>query len=237
MNRNLMLIVVIGLLMSSSYFVLSDPQGVTIVSNSTETKNATPATSLTTAGGSFTTLVLNGTFQNSRWKAFVGNISGALTLDDSSNSTIYDWDLAVVTGEVYASRSNNVNWGLVDCLDDTRLSTEETALSITTSKEDSINSTFNDTIHSSFLVAGNAITNSTCRAIATYVNDAAQAPTEDANFQEVLLDDNTNVIYTSLLEQDQTGYDSGSTFDFQMIVPDEETAGVDTTYYFYAELG
>jgi hypothetical protein len=182
-------------------------------------------------------MTLNGTFQNPRWKAFVGNISGSLTLDDSTNQTIYDWDFAIVTGEVYASRSNSVDWGNVDCMDNNILSAEETAINFDTSKVDSINQTFNDTTHAEFMVAGATMPGSSCRAIATFTNDARQAVTDTADFQEILLDDDNVAVYATLLENDATGYDGTSTFDFQMIVPDDETIGVDTTYYFYAELG
>ena len=170
-------------------------------------------------------------------KAFVGNITGKLTLDDSTSSTIYDWDLTTITGEVYATRSSSITWANVACADNTVLNAEETSINFNDAKVDSINNTFNETIHKEFMVAGTTITNSTCRAIATYVNDEAQTVDENADFQEVLLDDNSNLIYAGLLEQDATGYDGNSTFDFQIIVPDDETSGVDTTYYFYAELG
>ncbi len=230
-------LMIAGMMLSSAYLVMSEPEGVKIVSNSSYTKNITPATSLATEGGSFTTLILNGTFQNPRWKAFVGNISGSLTLDDSSNKTIYDWEFAIITGEVYASRSNSIAWSNIGCVDDTVLSSEEAAINFNTTKVDSINNTFNKTVHAGFMVAGTQISSSSCRAIATYVSDSAQASSESADFQEILLDDDSVVVYTTLLENDAVGYDGTSTYDFQMIVPDDETSGVDTTYYFYAELG
>lgn len=226
----------LSMIMSSSYLVLSAPDGVQIVSNSTTVRNSTPATSLATAGGSFTTLVLNGTFQNPRWKAFVGNISGSMTLDDSSNQTIYDWDFAIVTGEVFASRSNNINWDNIGCLDDAVLTAEETAINFDTSRPDSINKTFNDTVHQEFMVAGTTLAASSCRSIATFVNDARQTLDENAEFQQIALDDDSAAVYATILENDQTGY-NGNNFDFQMIVPDDETTGVNTPYYFYAELG
>jgi hypothetical protein len=216
--------------------VFSVPQGPTVTSNTTESASVSPGLNITTAGGSFTTLVLNITMQNFRWKAYIGNVTGKLTLDDARNSTIYDWTLATVTGEVYSTRASSTpDWGNIGCASDSVLSQEETALSITTSSEDSINNTFSSTTHKSFEVAGVSITNSSCRAISTYVNDSSQSGTESDLFQEVLLDDNTNIIYTTILEQDASGY-SNAPLDFQMIVADVEGSS-STTYYFYVEIG
>lgn len=237
MKPKILALIFAFLMVSSTYLVLSEPEGATIQSNSTSIKNATPATGISTEGGSFTTLVLNGTFQNPRWKAFVGNVTGSLTLDDSINRTIYDWQFTTITGEVYASRSNSITWSNVGCMDNTVLASEESAINFNTGRVDSINNTFNNTVHAQFMVAGTTITNSTCPAIATYVSDTSQAVTEAADFQQIALDDDSVVVYAALIENDQIGYDGSSTFDFQMILPDDETAGVDTTYYFYAELG
>ncbi len=219
-----------------SEFIFSVPQGPTVTYNSTENASVKPGLNITTAGGSFTTLVLNITMQNFRWKAYIGNVTGKLNLDDAQNSTIYDWTLAIVTGEVYSTRASSTpDWGSIGCASDSVLSQEETALSITTSNEDSINNTFSSTTHKSFEVAGTSITNSSCRAISTYVNDSSQSGTESDLFQEVLLDDNTNLIYTTILEQDASGY-SNEALDFQMIVADVEGSSA-TTYYFYVEIG
>jgi hypothetical protein len=225
------------LVILATVFATANPQGVIVTSNSTVTPPDVGAASVTTTGGSFTTLVLNGTFQNPRWKAFVGNITGTLTLDDALNQTIYDWDLTVVTGEVYASRSSSINWNNIACADNATLNAEEAAISFNSSKIDSINNTFNTTTHAGFLVAGVNIPNSNCRAIATYIDDQRQTVDENADFQQILLDDDSELVYATILEVDEIGYDGNSRFDFQMILPDEETAGVDTTYYFYAEIG
>lgn len=216
--------------------VNAQPSGVNIVSNITETPNITPATSLTTAGGSFTTLILNGTFQNPRWKAYVGNISGILTLDNSAGNTIYNWNLSSITGEIYVSRNNTINWPSINCTTTARISAEQTFLNMNGSSVDSINRTFNSTIHRSFYVATTNIQSSTCRSIATYVNDARQTLTENSVFQEVLLSDTyTNIIYATLLNDDTVGFD-GSRYDFQLIVPEDDTKTTPTTYYFFAEL-
>jgi len=233
--KHLRTFIILSLILSIGFLTLADPNGVTIVSNQTETPTPQSAASLTTAGGSFTTLILNATTQTLTWKAYVGNITGSLTLDDASNFSIYDWDLTTISGEVYASRNSTIDWSSIRCLQDSLLATEETQLNITTTKVDSINQTFNDTIHSSFYVGTTLIQNSTCRSVATYINDTAQAQNESADFQEVMLDDTSRVVYATLLESDVEGY-SLETFDFQMIVAENPTVTASSTYYFWAEL-
>jgi hypothetical protein len=214
---------------------LAEPSGVTVLSNATVTPTPQSAAAITTAGGSFTTLLLNATTQTLRWKAYVGNVTGSLTLDDAANYTIYDWNLATISGEVYASRNSTVNWPTVRCANATTLTSEQAQLSIATTKEDSINRTFNQTVHASFYVGTTLIQNSSCRAIATYVNSTRQSASESATFQEILLDDTQRVVYATVLESDAQGYNSAP-FDFQMIVAENPTTSQASAYYFWAEL-
>ena len=67
-------------LLASAVLVYAAPSGpiVTLISN--ETKSAAPATKINTTGGSITIMRLNATTQNPRWKAYVGNVTGTLTL-------------------------------------------------------------------------------------------------------------------------------------------------------------
>ncbi|MFH1606208.1 MAG: hypothetical protein ABIC91_02595 [Nanoarchaeota archaeon] len=229
----------LGIIFFETYAV---PTGATVTNLSTM-EGAAIAGSRSDEGGTVTILTLNTTQQNFGWKAYVGNISGTLTLDDANGWTIYDWSLNVsaVTGEVYAARTDSITWSSVNCSGRNAteiIATEETALNFGSTDIDAINKTFSENIHDSFIVAGRSITVNSCPSIATYVNDTAQTynTTSRPLFQELLLDDGTNMIYTTIFEQDKTGYDNSSTFDFQLLVADDETSGVQTTYYFFAEL-
>lgn len=214
------------------------PDGVTIVPIRNET--ATPATAglLNTSGGSITTVNLNGTTQNVRWKAFVGNATGKLTLEDSAGAVIYDWSLSSITGEVYTTRaSGSVNWTGVGCANATHVSNEDVTLNHT-NKDDNITATFNTQTHAAFFVDVNQITANSCRSVHTYVNSTAQS----TDFEEVILYDGTNltngkIVFTTILEQDIYGYNN-RTYDFQMIVPErgEPAWESSTAYYLYAEL-
>jgi hypothetical protein len=122
---------------------------------------------------------------------------------------------------------------------------EQTTLGHSTDSTDNINYTFGDTIHSTFIVHETTITNSTCKSLATYVNDSAQTLTEDSFYQEVLLmDSSLRIVYTTIIDQDASSYrndthnatnSSATTYDFQAIVPDYVSATI-ATYYFYVEI-
>ncbi|HIH23979.1 TPA: hypothetical protein HA251_03000 [Candidatus Woesearchaeota archaeon] len=229
------IIFMLGVAMLHAGFASGEPAGVIVVSNTTVTPAQQPAATITTTGGSFTTMLLNATTQTMRWKAYVGNVTGTFKLQDASNFTLYDWAITTVAGEIYASRNNTINWADIRCAVNSTLGAEQTQLNITTSKDDSINRTFNASVHRSFYVGTKLITNSSCRAIATFVNGTRQTASESASFQEVLLDDTQRIVYTTLLENKARGYNNQS-FDFQMIVAESDINPTPSPYYFWAEL-
>ena len=231
----MIVLLMLGLTIISS--VSAIPVGPSVIYNSTTNATIRPALAITTAGGSFTTLVLNTTGQTYRWKAYVGNVTGKLALSDSSNKSIFDWSLTSTTGEVYATRSSSaIDWTSVGCANTSVINNEDLTMNMTLTSPDTINKTFNNTIHRSFYVGLNYLQNSTCRAIATYVNGTAQAPSENAAFQEILLKDtSSNMIYTTLINNNTGGYNNQK-YDFQMIVAENEYSINPTTYYLYVEL-
>ena len=234
MKQRLMLLLLI-ILLGSAMFATADPTGATISGNTTVSPSGSAAGSITTAGGSFTTLLLNATMQTPRWKAYVGNASGQFSLADASSYSIYNWATTSISGEVYASRNSTITWASIRCAVNSTVVTEQSHLNITSTHVDSINRTFINTVHRGFMVGGTTISNSTCRAIATYVNGTSQALAENASFQEILLDDTQRLVYVTLLEQDRQGYNNAP-FDFQMIVAESEYAASPSPYYFWVEL-
>ncbi len=211
------------------------PNGATISFNSTETANTSIAGNRTDIKGSINTVRINTVQQNTRWKAYVGNVSGRLTLDDASTYTIYDWSTGATKGEVYASRSSSIAWGNITCLNAGNLSAEQSALGITASSTDSIQSTFNWSGHRSFDVGLTTMTG--CNSTATYTNDTNPGQSGSAHFQEALLTDYSSVIYASIVNASGQGYNNGSLYDFQMIVADNVTSGSPPiTYFFWIEL-
>jgi len=230
-----LLLFLFGLTIFSSATAI--PVGPVITYNATTNATARPAAAIATVGGSFTTLTLNTTAQTYRWKAYVGNITGKLTLADATNKSIFDWTVSSVTGEVYATRSNSaIDWASVGCADNGLINTEDTVMNMTLTSPDTINRTFNNTVHKTFYVGTTKIQNSTCRAIATYVNGTPQTASENAVFQEILLKDgSSNLIYTTLVNASTLGYNNNK-YDFQMILAENEYLSVPTNYYLYVEL-
>jgi hypothetical protein len=224
-------------LISMMSLATAAPVGPAILYNSTTNATPRPAASIITAGGTFTTMTLNTTGQTYRWKAYVGNVSGKLVLADAANTSIFDWTVTSVTGEVYATRSSSsIDWTTITCAGAALIENEDIYMNMSLVSPDAINSTFNNTIHKGFYVGATRVQNNTCRAIATYVNGVAQAPSQSAAFQEVLLaDSSSNLIYTTLVSPYTIGYNN-QRYDFQMILAENEYQASPTTYYLYVEL-
>ncbi len=72
------------------------PEVVSVVSNATGSLRS--PLSVNVSGGYIYTVLINTTSQNPRWKAFVGNVSGKISLDNANNYTIYDWSLTFTGG-------------------------------------------------------------------------------------------------------------------------------------------
>src|SRR3989338_5778472 len=217
-----------------------------------------------TSGGHIFTTNLDSQQQNVRWKGYVGNVTGTLVLDDASDNTLFSWTLSsTLTGEVYATRaSGNINWTGINCtwIADGRFNKtmdmlnysssnrtpehdENEALSHTNA-DDNITATFatTSTNHSSLTIGSVVIGKDECFTLQTYQKDSAQtfADSTDANFTEIILYDgaynrsNGNVVYATIVEQNDKDYDSADTYDFQMIVPESGAVGFSgsTAYYF-----
>lgn len=212
------------------------PDEVVIEKN--ETKGSNSAFMLNTSGGYVTVFNITANIQNTRWKAFVGRVSGSFTLDDAGGSTVYDWSLATVAGEVYATRnSSTINWNNLTCASVDNLNTENTAMDLN-SPADNLTATFNissGATHEEFFVASRNISENSCPTLNTFVANQSQ----DSSFEEVALWEaiGNNAVFATVLEEDEYGYDN-RTYDFQMIVPEKGTPGWDgaTAYYLYVEL-
>ncbi len=207
---------------------------VSITNMSTESPQPAPGYLLNTSGGTITTININATTQNPRWKGFVGNIDGEFALMDSSLNSLFSWDINSVTGELYATRnSSTIGWDNIACASDTLITAEQNSLNITSTNPDSIQNTFSSSTHNGFYVGAVQVTANSCRTISLNVNNAQQA----SDFQELLLADGSSLIYTSLLENSTYGYNN-QYYDFQMIVAENALEGnqPNTPYYFYVEL-
>lgn len=218
------------LLFAFTVLVSADPSGPDSIVVGLNTTKAVSGNGmlLNISGGYIAKTTVTTTQQNERWKAFLGEIVGKFTLDDNTGSTIYDWSSASAGGEVLASTSASVTWSGIGCATTGQMDTESAALGITGS--DNITATFKNTSVVNYIIAGQD--NNGCRSALTYVNNITQGA--GTTFEEVALISGTDMVYSSKIEADSTGYD-GNTYDFQMLVPDEDGA-VNTEYYLYVEL-
>ena len=235
-STSILLVLIVGLILLGFTFVTAAPEAPDITVYGNQTKPIASAAFLNTSGGSITTMLLNATTQNTRWKAYVGNITGKLTLMDASNYSLFDWGITTaLTGEIYATRqSGSINWNTINCSSRMNVASEEIAMNHTSNPNDNISVTFSSTSHNSFFVGSIPITADSCYSLHTNVNGSAQS----SDFSELLLHDSSSLIYTTLIENNKDGYRPGSQYDFQMIVPETglSTWTSSTPYYFYVEI-
>lgn len=227
----------VGMLILSQN-IYAEPEGASITSNVTALAPTYTPDNRSDDGGTITTLTMTVVQQNANWKAYIGNITGTLTLDDANGNTIYQWALGTsdITGEVYSSRASSVTWSTVNCSNVTEIESEDTTLGFSGTEVDTINNTFNESTHNAITVAGRTIDADTCRSVATYESDAAPTNLSTANFQEVLFNSGTDMIYATPISKNTTSFNSTINVDFQMLLADDVTASA-TTYYFYVEIG
>lgn len=219
-----------------SDWVVGEPTGATMQSNSTDYGPTFNPASHTANRSTITTIALDVLQQDQFWKAYVGNVTGTFTLDDADNYTIYSWPSgAAVTGEVIASRNQSANFAGLTCADAATINAEETFHNMTGTESDSIGATFNSTVHADTIISG--ITLEDCNSTALYVNDTQQDQSDTASFQEILAEDGSNnLLYVARINDDEDSYNN-NTMDFQMIVAESNVKSTPTTYYFWVELG
>jgi hypothetical protein len=238
-NAKLMLLITVLVLTLGAFpYVLAQQTGATITNMSTTTKPSNSPDWNNGTKGYIHTVNLNAQQQDNKWKAYVGNVSSTFVLDDANDYSIYQWTLDSFSGQIYVTRDSGVTWGSVVCATEANKLAEDTSLNHNSQSADSVNRTFNRQTHKSFTVGTNPpIAINTCYSTVTWQNDADHQLNTTAPFQEVLLWDGGNMIYTAFVENDKAGYRPGSTYDFQAIVPDDGiSSNPNVRYYFYLEL-
>jgi hypothetical protein len=221
------------------HFVVATPTGISGVTPGASSRmSVSSAANISAIAGNVSEIDFSVTSVTNTWQGYYGDISGQVVLGNSANQTMYNWTAASPNGEIYATRdSGTIEWATIDCANQTELNAEDTALGVVqASASDAVNDTFiSNAAFTSFYVGTTQISQG-ASCFATTLNDETGAPSSD--FQEVLLHDGTSIIYTAVIHQDATGFDTAA-HDFQMLVGEDGHDGdVDTTpYYFYVELG
>jgi hypothetical protein len=232
-----LIIAMVFILVSVAIRIEAAPSGASIDYLGNSTRNVTVGDNRTDGKGTINIINLNTVQQDDRWKAYVGNVTGKLTLDDANQYTIYDWTISgIVAGTVFASRNSSVQWASINCSNITHTRVEETYLNHTFTSSDSIENTFMSIDHTSFSIGTRSI--SSCNFTAMHVNDSAVAASSSAAYQEMTLWDGAGAfVYASRINDNQYGYrNDSSRYDFQMIVPERAIAGSLITYFFFVEL-
>ncbi|MFH1641760.1 MAG: hypothetical protein ABIC04_02580 [Nanoarchaeota archaeon] len=250
LNRNMclvgvMLLTLLGTVFAANVNFPAPPDNITLES-STRRANNTLKT-INAEAGNVTELTFKDYRRTTSWQGYYGNITGQITLDNGDNYTMFDWQIPTPTGEIYAANDSNIQWSLIHCVNfsnngtvgytfnasilDKKYGMNNTAI-------DRFDQTFNNTYYYTpgFLV-GNIRITGPCPLLYTYVNDAPQT----SDFQEVLLTDNSTILFTAILNNSIDGFKAGSgdRYDFQMLVGENGNIGHEattTTYWFYVEL-
>lgn len=242
-NRNkkitgILIISIMVLIAGIINFTYAQQTGAVVANVSTSQKAASNPDWGNHSKGAIHTIRLNAEQQDSKWKAYVGNVSSTFVLDDANDYSIYQWTLDSFSGQVYIARNNAIAWGSVGCASAANKVTEDTSINHLSTAADSVNRTFSQQIHNNLTVGSTFIGNNSCYSTVTWQNDANHQLNSSAPFQELLLWDGDDMIYTVFVENDKVGYRAdGTTYDFQAIVPDDGTGSNPAlTYYFYLEL-
>ncbi|MFV9630197.1 MAG: hypothetical protein ACNYWM_03870 [Methanosarcinales archaeon] len=182
-------------------------------------------------GGAITSVDHTGaTTQTYNWAGYYGDVGGTLRLG-TDTAKMYEWTTADTGGEVYASTASSITWSNIRA---ESAADVDTNLSYLLGKSDSATITFDGTNSAMINVGTVPISSGGASATHMYVDGVAQ--TND--FEEVILTDGTNTVWTAIISPNKDGFESDSTtHDYQMIVPEDGSGNSDaTTYYFYVEL-
>jgi len=205
--------------------------GVTWVNSSRYNTSGTPQ-QLGAQAGNVTQVTINGTAVTTSWQGFYGNITGNIILADAQGNNFYDWNISSPSGEVYASRSSTVTWATINCSTTANITTEEAALGQAATDPDSVTNTFAATNHPSFLVGSRNMTG--CKTTKAYATGGVQG----TGYWQILLNDNANTVYTTVLDETPESGFNDLVWDFQLLVGENGKPGNEaaTQYYFYVEL-
>jgi hypothetical protein len=266
-NEFILLLSLVILAVSFASFVLaqSQPEGPETFTISDSGRRTTrTAAEIEAEAGNVTALVIDDQRITEAWQGYYGNITGTIVLDDAYNVTFYDWALPSPTGEIYASNGSSVTWTDIYCMNLSHLrgtvGTEigegaivyninmtqiERYFGINNSEFggsedlDGLNETFNGTYTDATGFRVGEVTidaNDGCSYADLYTDEGP-----DSNWKELLLTDNSSLIFTAIIRSDKDMYKStgSETADFQMLVLENGHVGSEdstTSYYFYVEL-
>lgn len=254
-SNSYILLIGIFILLPSIVSAIPSGAGITFINSSRPTGGNATDSNVSAIAGNITELSINtqGGGSTQAWQGYYGNVTGAMTLEDSSSNVLYNWSSTSPLGEVFTSINSSIIWTNIQCFNHTangsfaddsgqagatslyglNASQANAQYNISNSDADSINATFNQFDHQEFFVNSLQFSANECPSLKTLNSTGSET------FEEVLLysPDNRNMVFASILNQDTIGF-NGKSHDFQMMVP-EDGHGADTNttaYYFYIEI-
>ena len=233
-KKAVLLMIVIGMLYIgiTSVFGVQGATGIDVgASSQMNLTNWSSSATTAAEAGNVTQINLSGQSITTHWAGFFGDVSGNLTLGDSSGNVFYDWTgIGTPEGEVFASTDNSLNWSGIGCASAAEISTLDTALGIDGTDADSVNATYDSNSHPS-LTIGAVSGISGCNSTNAYIDSGQDA----TSFYQILLTDTEgDEVYTTVINDSTTGFD-GVSHDFQLLVGESDAGGT-TAMYFYIEL-
>ncbi|MGY4884305.1 MAG: hypothetical protein ACP5NZ_01875 [Nanobdellota archaeon] len=233
MKKLFNLILVLSLILTLSAFVAAaEPFGASVTNISSSRTNASSPEANDALAGNVSEISITGVSITQSWQGYFGNVSGTIQLGDNLDNVMYNWSVASPEGEIYATNSSSVAWEGIQCYNQENNMTHfETMFGLAWDDVDGINETFNLNNHPEFFTNSKQFTTGLCDNTRLYDSSGV------GTFNEVLLTDGSNLVFTSLLLEDANGFDN-IPHDFEMMVL-ENGHGTDvgiTTYYFWVEL-
>jgi hypothetical protein len=237
--RTFLLVLVLGALTAAG--IAAVPEGAQVAVGARETRTSSVPQNVTADAGNVTNDNITVNSQTQAWQGFYGEVNGSLVLEDASGDLFYSWNITNVSGEVYASRDNAINFANIFANNNCSIDNGLTGFG----RSDSGNNTYSPSNNREVQIGNIIINVSTSCATYTYVNDSPQS----AFFHNIIVSDDVNPnatgqpnatvggntsVYVALIENNIAGFDS-ATHDYQLLVPVNRTSGFDI-YAFYAEL-
>ncbi|MFA5108580.1 MAG: hypothetical protein WC492_03565 [Candidatus Micrarchaeia archaeon] len=219
-------------------FIYSLPVGGTSVTAGTPVTLGTISAGTASAwGGNITQVNLTINSTTLHWQGFYGSTTASLRLaagNDSNLSTLKVWNVSTLVGQIYVSRSSNVDFTKLNSTS-AALTDVDNAFSFLNGANDAAASTGSDSSNPAFTVGQYQMYANRYPLITTLDNSSGhswkQVITRHASTSSA-----TDFVFVGILNNSGIAF-NGDSANFQVIVP-ENSAGDDsaTTYYFYGEV-
>ena len=231
-------VIVVALVAAFTGIVSATPEGATMDVNVSATTKTPSTVDTDDAEGGYIT-GLNATVEQStaKWQGYCGNVTGSITLQDSSSNAMFNWDWSAAKGGEVLATTGTPTWATVYNVTTTERDHASGGINYLwgwqTDQSDDADATFDDGT-GSVTVASTDISNT----VATTANKILPI---DQGWQTLVIADDDSVearddyIFVGLICNDKDGV-FGSTADYQMIVPVTDTPDTTVTYNFYVEM-